>query len=82
MAEADDSMDLYDYNFLMDVVIPLGKTLPAINLRIQNAKLKGQEVAIFNKLNLQVQFARKSWHLEVASTYAVKMKLLVQCPKE
>jgi hypothetical protein len=47
MAEAD-SMDSNDYNLLMDVGIPLGKTRPAMNLRIQNAKLKGQEVVISN----------------------------------
>ncbi len=52
MVEAD-SMDLNDYDFLIDVEVPLSKTLPAMNLRIQNAKLKVQKVAIFDKLSHQ-----------------------------
>ncbi len=40
--------------------------LPAINLHIQNAKLQGQDVSLFNKLSNRAQYACKSWHVEVA----------------
>jgi hypothetical protein len=63
MAEAD-SMDSNDYDFLMDVDVPLGKALPAMNLRIQNAKLKGQGVAIFNRLS----HTKRSLHIKVSTS--------------
>jgi hypothetical protein len=66
----------------MDIDVPIGETLPEINLKIQNAKLKGQDVSIFNKLSNRAQFARKSWHVEVASKYAEGMKELIQYAKE
>ncbi len=45
--------------------------------------LKGQEVSTFNnKLNNRAQYARKSWHLKVASKYAKKMKCLIQMAEE
>jgi hypothetical protein len=53
-----------------------------MNLHVQNAKLKGQEVAAFTKLSHCAQFVRKSWHLEVASKYAAMMKGLIYCAKE
>jgi hypothetical protein len=39
-------------------------------------------VSTFNKLSNRAQYARKSWHLEVASKYATKMKHLIQMAKE
>jgi hypothetical protein len=60
-------MDNKKFDFSMDTDVPIGKFLSAFNLRIQNAKLKGQDVSTFNKLSNWVQFARKSWHIEVAS---------------
>ncbi len=72
--------DKYDFSMEMDVMI--GETLPEMNLRLQNAKLRGQDLTIFNRLSKRAQYARKSWHLEVASQYAKKMKALVQYAKE
>ena len=70
-------MDQEKFNFSMDMNIPIGKSLPAFNLKIQNAKLKGQDVSTFSKLSNRAQFAHKSWHVEVASKYANGMKELV-----
>ena len=64
----------------MEMYVTIGETLPEMNLRLQNAKLRRQDLAIFNKL--RAQYARKSWHLEVASQHAKKMKALVQYAKE
>jgi hypothetical protein len=75
-------MDEGDFDFLMDIDVDFGKTLPPMNLRVQIAKLKGQEVSTFNKLSNRAQYARKSWHLEVASKYGTKMKGLIQMAKE
>jgi hypothetical protein len=75
-------MDQEKIDFSMDIDIPIGESLPAFNLKIQNAKLKGQDVLTFNKLSNQAQFARKSRHIKVASKYANGMKELVQYAKE
>ncbi len=66
----------------MDIDVPIGETLHEINLKIQNAKLKGQDVSTFNKLRNHAQFACKSWHIKVAFKYAAGMKELVQYAKE
>jgi hypothetical protein len=78
----DDFMEEENYDFTMELDVAVGETLPPMNLRIQNAKLRGQDVSTFNKLSHRAQYARKSWHLEVASKYATKMKGLVQMAKE
>ena len=78
----DDSMEEEDYDFTMELDVAIGETLPPMNLQIQNAKLKGQEVSTFNKLSSRAQYARKSWQLEVATKHATKMKGLVQMAKE
>ncbi len=75
-------MDQETFDFSMDMDVPVGKSLPAFNLKIQNTKLKGQDVSRFNKLSNPAQFACKSWHVEVASKYANGMKELVQYAKE
>ena len=75
-------MDPEKFNFSMDMDVAIGESLPVFDLKIQNAKLKGQDVAIFNKLSNRAQFARKSVHVEVASKYADGMKELVQYAKE
>ncbi len=72
--------DKYDFSMEMDVMI--GETLPKMNLRLQSAKLRGQDLAIFNRLSGRAQYARKSWYLEVTSQHAKKMKALVQYVKE
>jgi hypothetical protein len=59
----------------------MGESLPPMNLRVQNALLRGQEVTACNRLSHQAQQARKSWHLEVDSMYAAKMKALIQSAK-
>jgi hypothetical protein len=41
-----------DFSLKLEVLI--GKTLPLMNLCIQNAQLKGQDIAIFNKLPRKV----------------------------
>ncbi len=75
-------MDNEKFDFSMDIDVPIGETLPEINLKIQNAKLKGQDVSTFNKLSNRAQFARKNWHAKVTSKYAAGMKELVQYAKE
>jgi hypothetical protein len=65
----------------MDNGINIGQLLPPTNIRIQVTMLKGLPVNAYNKLSCHAQQARRSWHLEVDSKYAVKMKGLVQCAK-
>jgi hypothetical protein len=77
----DEVFDLTAYDFSLDEGIEIGESLPPMNLRVQNALLRGQEVTAFNRLSHQAQQARKSWHLEVDSKYAAKMKALIQCAK-
>lgn len=56
--------------------------LPKMILRLQQAKLQGVDTSSFNKLKYYAQMARRSWHLEVATRHATKMKNLVQYAKE
>jgi hypothetical protein len=70
------------YNFAMDIDVEIGESLPAMTLQLVQAKLKGEYMSTFNKLSNRAQFARKTWHLEVACKYATKMKRLVQMAKE
>ncbi len=78
----DDLLDTSIYDFFMDNGIELGQSLLPMNLRIQVAIRKGLPVNAYNKLSYHAQQAQKSWHLEVDSKYAAKMKSLVQCTKE
>ena len=67
----------------MDIDVAIGVTLlPEMTLREVQAMLKQEYVSTFNKPNNRAQFACKTWHLEVASKYATKMKGLVQRAKE
>jgi hypothetical protein len=66
----------------MELDVAIGETLPPMNLRIQNVKLKGQDVSTFNRFSHWLQYARKSWHLEVTTKHAAKMKRLVQMAKD
>jgi hypothetical protein len=75
-------MDQEKINFSMDMGVPIGESLPAFNLKFENAKLKGQDISTFNKLSNWVRFACKSWHVEIASKYASGMNELVQYEKE
>ncbi len=63
--EEDLEEDLYD--FLMDMDVAIRETIPNLTLQVVQAKFKGEYVSTFNKLNNLVQFARKTWHLEIAS---------------
>jgi hypothetical protein len=78
----DDLLNITTYNFTLDEGILDGASLPEMNLCVQNALLRGQEVMTFNKLRHWTQQACKSWHLEVDSQHAAKMKGLIQCAKE
>ncbi len=79
--KTDEFYDSSKFDFSLDDGIEFGETLPPMNLRVQNALLRGQEVTVFNRLSHIAQLARKSWHLEVDSRHAVKMKALIQCAK-
>jgi hypothetical protein len=78
----EDKLDEDLYNFTMDINVKIGESLPTMTLWVVQAKLKGEYVTTFNKLSNPAQYARKTWHLEVASKYAKKMKALVQMAKE
>ena len=79
--KSDEIFDYTAHDFTLDEGIGMGQLLPPMNLRVQNALLRGQEVTAFNRLSHHAQQARKSWHLEVDSRYARKMKSLVECAK-
>ncbi len=79
---SEEALDTSTFDFALDKGIEVGKSLPLMNLRVQVALLKGIPVNAFSKLSYQAQQARRSWHLEVDSQYATKMKALVQCAKE
>ncbi len=79
---SEEALDTSTFNFTLDKGIEVGKSLPPMNLRMQVALLKGVPVNAFSKLSYQAQEVRRSWHLEVDSQYATKMKALVQCAKE
>ena len=76
-----DDLEPELYDFLLDLDVGDTLVLPAMTLRIQAAKLWGEDVATFNRLNNRAQYARKTWHLEVPSAHAAKMKSLVEIAK-
>jgi hypothetical protein len=57
---SDDLLDITTYEFTFDEGVEVGELLPALNLCIQNAKLKGQEVMAFNNLSHRAQFTQRS----------------------
>jgi hypothetical protein len=73
-------IEFFKYNFSTEPDV--SKDLPDMTLQLQHAKLQGVDTSAFNKLKFYAQMACRSWHLEVASRYAPKMKLLVQYAKE
>jgi hypothetical protein len=77
----DEFFDISTYDLTLDKGVESRESLPPMNLRVQNALLRGQEVTVFNRLSHHAQQARKSWHLEVDSRHASKMKALVECAK-
>ena len=54
-AEAKGIKFYNKYNFSMEMDVTIGETLPEMNLHLQNAKLCGQDLAIFNKLRGRAQ---------------------------
>jgi hypothetical protein len=63
----EDLLYITTYDFTLDDRIKEGKLLPRMNLCVQNAKLKGQEVLAFVKLSHHAQFTQRSWHLELTA---------------
>jgi hypothetical protein len=63
----NDLLNNTTYNFMLNKGILDGTSLPEINLCVQNALLRGQEVTVFNKLSHRAHQACKSWHLDVDS---------------
>jgi hypothetical protein len=78
----ENSLDKDLYDFLMDMDVAIGETLPDMTLHVQTSKLRDENVSTFDKLNKCARYAWKTWHLEVASKYATKMKGLVQMAKD
>jgi hypothetical protein len=58
----DDLLDITTYTFTLDKEILDGASLPEVNVCVQNALLRVQEVMAFNKLSHRAQQAHKSWH--------------------
>ena len=77
----EDGLDPDVYDFILDLDVEETDSLPKMTLKIQTAKLKGGDVSTFNRLINRAQFARKTWHLEVPSKFATKMKGLVELAK-
>jgi hypothetical protein len=82
MAAKDDDDLRYKFDWSMDLDTPTGQNLSVFTLQNQVAKLWGKDVSIFNKLSYHAQNARKSYHLEVASKHAAKIKELAQYAKD
>jgi hypothetical protein len=76
----DDPLDITMYNFTLDKGILDCASLPEMNLCAQKVLLRGQEVTAFN-LSHRAQQVCKSWHLEVDSQHAAKMKGLIVCQR-
>ena len=76
-----DGLDHGLYDFTLDLDVESTESLPDMTLRVQTAKLKGEDVSTFNRLSNRTQYARKTWHLEVPSMYATKIKGLVEIAK-
>jgi hypothetical protein len=70
------------WGFSMEIDVPIGKTLPDMLLRVLTAKIRGEDLFTFNRLNNRAQYAQKTWHLEVARKHAKKMMGLVQMTKD
>ncbi len=77
-AQEHNSTDFFfDFNDL-----PANSLLPAIELRLQNPKLPGQDTSHFNKLSWKAQVNRKAYHVECDSRYLAEIKRLTQLAKE
>jgi hypothetical protein len=72
MAQEFDSLDyMFDLNDL-----PTHSTLLAIELRLVNPKLPGQDTLHFNNLSWKAQANRKVFHVECDSRYLAEIKRL------
>ena len=77
----EDHLDLDLYDFMLNLDVEDPSSLPPMIMRIQATKLRGKDVSTFNRLSICAQYARKTWHLEVPSMYATKMKSPVEIAK-
>jgi hypothetical protein len=64
------------------VDLPNNSTLPALEIRLQNPKLPGQDTSNFSKMSWQAQSNWKAFHLECNQRYAADIKKLTQMAKE
>jgi hypothetical protein len=64
----EDGLERDLYDFLMDLDVPISKTLPDMNLRVQIAKLRGQDVSTFNKLSNRAQYAQRAGTLKLRAS--------------
>ena len=62
--------------------LPNNSTLPALEIRLQNPKLPGQDTSHFSKMSWRVQSNRKAFHLECDCRFAANIKKLTQLAKE
>ncbi len=62
--------------------LPSNSTLPAMELRLQNPKLPGQDTTHFDKLSWRAQANQKAFHVECDCRFAANIKKLTQLAKE
>jgi hypothetical protein len=53
----EDDLDPDVYDFILDLDVEETDSLPEMTLKIQTAKLKGEDVSTFNRLSNRAQFA-------------------------
>jgi hypothetical protein len=62
--------------------LPSNSNIPALELRLQNPKLPGQDTSHFSKMSWQAQANWKAFHLECNRWFAADIKKLTQLVKE
>ena len=67
--------------FKMSTATPKKVILAELTKILLEAQSRSSNDYTFNRLSHHAQQARKSWHLEVDSRHAKKMKALIQCAK-
>ena len=73
--------DFSEFNWNQEE-LPQNSTLPAMEIRLQNPKLPGQDTSEFSKLSWRVQACRKVYHVECDQKFASDIKRLAQVAKE
>jgi hypothetical protein len=74
-------VELTDF-FLPMEDLPSNSTLPALELRLQNPKLSGQDMSHFSNMSWRAQANWKAFHLECNCQFASNIKKLTQLAKE